>query len=137
MDVSLTAVTLQGHSGPAVYLQGPGRYVIDDCTLDDSGTGAGVQALLAALDGVPRWENELGLLVRNSALTHVPLDGALLHASSALFDGSTFESGGGFDIWTQECAGIPEPIDTSGEAVGNGCEGALREVEPRVEIELP
>lgn len=137
VDMSATDVDLAGHAGPAVYLRGPGRYVIDGCRLDDSGTGEGVAALLAALDGVPRWQDELGLLVRGSQFTHVPLDGALLHASSAFFDSSTFETGSGFDIWSQECAGIPSPIDSTGQAIDNGCQGAPREVDPRVEVIAP
>ena len=137
VDVTLTDVQLAGHAGPAVYLRGPGRYVVDGCTLDDSGTGDGVAALLAALDGVSLWQDEFGLLVRGSQFIHVPLDAAMLHASSAFFDSSTFETGPGFDIWSQECAGIPAPIDNTGQAVDNGCQGAPRVVDPRVEVVAP
>ncbi len=136
-ELQVEGVALAGHEGPAVYVRGPGLYTVRDSTLDDSGTGAGVAAIVAALDGVRRWEGADGLLLQRCDVTHVPLDGVLLHASSVYLDDTTIESGPGFDLWRQACAGQPEPIDTTGEAVDNGCAGDEREVDPRVEVTLP
>lgn len=137
-ELQIDDVDLAGHAGPAVYVRGPGLYVLRDTRIDDSGTsGDGVEALVAALDGVPRWEGALGLLLQRCALTHVPLDGVLLHASSAMLDDTEIEAGPGFDLWRQSCAGTQEPIDTTGEAIDNGCAGDPREVTPRVEVTLP
>lgn len=130
-------VVLAGHAGPAVYLRGPGRYSLDTCTLDDSGTGDGVAALLVALDGVGRWSDGSGLLVADSVFTHVPLDGMVLHASSATLESTTFEAGGGFDLYLQECVGVPAPLDDTGEVTHNGCVGEPRVVDPRIEVEIP
>ena len=130
-------VALAGHDGPAVYLRGPGRYSLTDCSLDDSGTGDGVAALLVALDGVGLWSGGTGLRVVDSTFTHVPLDGMVLHASSATLEGTTFETGGGFDLYLQECVGVPAPEDDTGEALHNGCVGEPRVVEPRVEVVAP
>jgi hypothetical protein len=130
-------VSFAGHAGPAVYLRGPGRYSLTTCSLDDSGLGDGVAALLVALDGVDLWEGGGGLRIADSTFTHVPLDGMVLHASSATLEGTTFEAGGGFDLYLQECVGVPAPVDDTGEALHNGCVGEPRVVDPRVEVEAP
>ena len=135
--LEIEEVDLAGHAGPAVYLRGPGRYSLTSCALDDSGTGDGVAALMVALDGVGRWEGGAGLRLVDSTFTHVPLDGAVLHASSATLEGTTFESGGGFDLYLQECVGVPAPLDDTGEALHNGCVGEPRVVDPRVEVVAP
>ncbi len=130
-------LTLAGHDGPAVYLRGYGRYSIVTSSLDDSGTSDGVAALLVGLDGVGRWGGGAGLLVADSTFTHVPLDGVVLHASTATLQGTTFESGGGFDVYQQACEGVLPPDDDTGDVVHNGCEGEPRPVDPRVEVVLP
>ncbi len=137
-ELQIDDVDIAGHAGPAVYVRGPGLYVFRDSRLDDSGiSGDGVEAIVAALDGVPRWEGAIGLLLQRCAITHVPLDGVLLHASSVMLDDTTIESGPGFDLWRQSCAGTQEPIDTTDTAIDNGCAGDPREVTPRVEVILP
>jgi hypothetical protein len=136
-ELQIEGVEVSGHAAPAVYVRGPGLYAFRDVRLDDSGTGQGIAAVVAALDGVPRWEGTSGLLLQNCEITHVPLDGVLLHASSVVLDNTSIETGSGFDVWRQSCAGTQEPIDTTGQAIDNGCAGDPREVEPRVEVVPP
>lgn len=136
-ELQVDDADLAGNEGPAVYVRGPGLYVFRDSRLDDSGTGAGVAAIVAALDGVPRWEGTSGLLLQRCDISHVPLDGVLLHASSAMLDDTIIETGPGFDVWRQSCAGTQEPIDTTNTLIDNGCAGDPRVVDPRVEVTLP
>jgi hypothetical protein len=135
--IDLTELELANHDGPAVYLRGQGRYQLAGVSLDASGQGEGVQALLVALDGVDRWEGGAGLRVADSTLTHVALDGMLLHASSATLEGVAFEQGAGFDLYLQQCDGVDTPDVSGGEAIDNGCAGEPRVVEPRIEVLLP
>lgn len=53
--------------------------------------------------------------------------------SSATMEGTTFESGGGFDLCFQECIGVRAPLDDTEEAFHNGCVGEPGVVDPRVE----
>lgn len=135
--LEIEEVTLAGHAGPAIYLRGHGRYSIASCDLDDSGTGAGVAAMLVGLDGVGQWGGGAGLLVAASTFTHVPLDGMVLHASTATLQGTTFESGGGFDVYQQACDGVLPPEDDTGDVVHNQCQGEPRVIEPRITVEVP
>lgn len=140
-ELAVRDVTFSGHRYPGVYLRGPGRYEVTDCTFEDSGaTAPPTPGGVLAVD-VPLW-SELGpdqfegLALRDNVFADLASDAVLLHGSSALIEGSVFDQVGGLAVRWQECDQVDAPQVDAGGPAAIECQQWSQSVDPMLSFEF-
>ena len=145
-DVTVESCSFSDLPGPALYLRGPGRYVMRDCSVTGTGSTPRLPGGVLALEGVERWREVgdsgyfNGLLLQGNSFDDLPSDAILLDSSSVTLDVSpetsdpnSFGTLGGVPLLWQPCGdeAAPEILDDSLPAPA--CEPVPRTLGPTLE----
>ena len=147
-DIELDGVAFSDLPGPALYLRGPGRYMMRGCDVQDTGTWPLPGGVLA-LEGVQPWHEVgntgyfTGLLLEGNTFSDLPSDAILLDSSSATLDlhpdtgaSNTFGDLDGVPLVWQRCDGVQPPEILDSSVADPSCEPVPRGLGPLLEYRL-
>ena len=147
-DIEVDGVAFSNLAGPALYLRGPGRYVMRDCKVQDSGSWPLPGGVLA-VEGVEPWHEVgdtgvfSGLLLEGNTFSDLSSDAILLDSSSATLDlhpetgqPNTFSNLEGVPLVWQRCDGVEDPEILDGSVGDPACEPVPRTLGPLLEYRL-
>ncbi len=136
-------------AGPALYLRGPGSYLLSGCEVTDSGSWPTLPGGVMGVEGVrrrhlpPGEEQEVGLLVAGSTFDQLASDAILLDASSVTLDvepdsgaANSFDDLVGEAVHWQRCTGVEAPEVLDGSVVAPECSEEARVLGPLLEYSL-
>ena len=147
-DIELGDVAFSDLPGPALYLRGPGRYVMRGCDIQDTGTWPWQPGGVFAVEGVEPWHETdtgyfTGLLLEGNTFTDLSSDAILLDSSSATLDPhpetfapNTFGNLDGVPLLWQRCDGIEAPEILDNSIPDPACEPEPRTLGPLLEYRL-
>ncbi len=145
-DVEVEDLDFSELRGPALYLRGPGRYVVRGCEVRDAGAWPWFPGGVLAVEGVGRWAEDgggSGLLLVGDVFEELTGDAVLLDASSATLaphpdtgSPNVFTDLEGEPVVQQRCEGVPELEVLDGSLVVPGCEAEPRILGPLLEYRL-
>ena len=148
-DLEVQAVSFSDLVGPALYLRGPGRYVMRDCQVTDAGSSPRSPGGVMAIEGVEPWHEVgdsgsfTGLLLQGDTFDDLPSDALLLDSSSITLDLSpenggpnTFGVLGGVPLVWQRCDDVEAPEIEDGSLTSPVCEPVPRTLGPALEYRV-
>lgn len=144
-DVELAGVTFADLPGPALYVRGPGRYVMRGCDVTGAGTPPWLPGGALAAEGVGLWVEaaDLGLLMAGNRFHDLPGDGLLLDQSTATLDveagagtPNTFEDIAGAPLIWQRCGALDAPEVLDGSVAEPACASSAMALGPLLEYTL-
>ena len=148
-DLDVQDVSFSDLRGPALYLRGPGRYVMRDCQVKDTGSTPRLPGGVLALEGVEPWHvvadtgEFAGLLLQGNGFDDLPSDAVLLDSSSVTLGVSsetgapnTFGTLGGVPLLWQRCEGVAPPEVLDGSTPAPACEPVARTLGQALEYDL-
>ena len=147
--IELDGVTFSDLIGPALYLRGPGRYVMRDCVIKDTGTWPWLPGGVFAAEGVQPWYEVgntgyfNGLLLEGNTFSDLSGDAILLDSSSATLDlhpetgaANTFTNLDGVSLVWQRCDDVSVPEILDGSVSDPTCEPEPRTLGPLLDYYL-
>ena len=149
-SLDVQSVTFSDLAGPALYLRGPGRYIVRDCEITGTGSTPRLPGGVLALEGVEPWHEVgdtgsfTGLHLQGNSFHDLPSDAILLDSSSLTLDLSrrpgtppnTFGSLGGVPLLWQRCDDVAPPEVLDGSTLVPDCEPVPRTLGPAMEYRL-
>ena len=149
-DLRVTGVVFSDLPGTALYLRGPGRYVMAGCDVSGTGTWPSLAGGVLAVDGVGPWDplggpdgNGPGLLLQGNNFSGLSADAILLDGSSATLapDSATGEANlfsdlAGEPLFFQRCGEASLPEIQDGSPVDPSCRSGARPLGPLLEYLL-
>lgn len=144
-DVELDGVAFSGLPGPALYLRGPGRYVMRGCEVWDSGTPPWLPGGVLAVEGVQDWQDETGagLLLAGNEFVDLAGDAVLLDFSSATLDAdpatgapNLFLGVSGEPLRWQRCGDLASPEILDGSLPDPTCTSVPQQLGPLLEYNI-
>ena len=147
--IEVDGVRFSDLDGPALYLRSPGRYVMRDCEVSDTGTSPSLPGGVLAVGGVEPWQEVgdtghfTGLLLEGNTLSDLSGDAILLDSSSAILDlhpetgaPNTFVNLDGVPLLWQRCTDILAPEILDGSIAAPSCEPMPRGLGALLEYRL-
>ena len=147
-DIELDGVEFSDLPGPALYLRGPGRYVMRGCDIQDTGTRPWLPGGVLAVEGVQPWHEFYdtgyftGLLLEGNTFSDLSSDAVLLDSSSATLDfdaegaPNTFADLDGVPLVWQRCTDVFAPEILDGSISPPSCEPVPRGLGSLLEYRL-
>ena len=147
--LDLRSVSFSELPGPALYLRGPGRYLVRDCQVTAAGSTPRLPGGVLALEGAKAWHEVgdtgffTGLAVQGGSFDDLPSDAIRLDSSSVTLDVSpdtgapnTFGTVGGVPVLWQRCDGVAPPEVLDGSTPAPDCEPVPRTLGQALEYDL-
>ena len=148
-DVAVDDVTFSDLPGPALYLRGPGRYVMRGCEVSTAGSWPWLPGGVLAVEGVEPWHeigntgDFSGLQMEGNTFSDLSSDAILLDASSATLDlhpetdaANTFGDLEGEPLVWQRCDEVPALEIIDGSIADTPCEPEPRTLGPLLGYQL-
>jgi hypothetical protein len=121
-ELVVSGTTITDHAYGAVYLDGPGSYVLDSADLTG---GAGWELVAGrplhgdavfATGGITPWDTDSGLLIVNSTLRDSQGAGVFLDGASAMLEGVSW-TGNAMDVVQQSCGPDVSEVAGAGDSL--------------------
>lgn len=148
-DLELEDLVFSDLVGPALYLRGPGRYVMRGCDVRDAGTWPWLPGGVLAVEGVEPWHEVgetgdfVGLLLGGNTFADLRGDAVLLDGSSATLEADTdtgaanaFSGLDGETLVWQRCGDLLAPEILDGSIATPSCLDPSRALGPLLEYRL-